>query len=1008
MPFDLGILARQRRPAPLPSVFATGGVEYEIIIDDVVYRVHEFTSSGTIRFAIVPGQIEYFVLSGGGGGGDVGSAAPAGQYQVAFNGTSQYLTTPANSNYNITGNFTVECWVYMTATGNNPLLTVGTPMTQVNYGFAINANSTVSWWSNPANNWNISNSYTTSATVPLNTWTHLAAVKNGSTFTIYINGTSAYSTNSFAQPTSASGTLYIATYYANSNNDNSFFKGRISNFRIVNGTAVYTGAFTTPSNPLTAITNTALLTCMSASFVDLSVNTATITPVNSPTISVGTLILADSTAAGGGGGAGGLLYGSGLSISPGIDYPIVVGAGGTNNTNGENSSFNNIVSAGGGRGGLGGTSSTYTAQQRNGAAGGSGGGGGRYDTNITSGGAGIAGQGNAGAGSSITGGGGGGGSNSSAAFTTPGSGIQTNWNGYLTGYADGGPGGQFLSTPSSSLNRGSGGAGGNSSQTQGGRGTAGVVYIRYPYSLQQVSPFVATGGNEVFDINVSGQNYRVHKFTSSGNLITNGGIPALADFLLVGSGGGGGLGVYAGGGGGGGLIYRNSSRTFFGQTYTVVIGAAVGTDGQTSGGNSTVFGLTALGGGRGGGNAGTAASGGSGGGGRNGSGADAAPGAGLQPSSASGGFGNNGGLGGAWGGGGGGAGAVGNNTSGGGGNGGNGLPYAIDGVSRYYAGGGGSGDAGSATYGPGLGGGTANFGGGGNGGTTRPGGRGSGPGIFIFRYPYTLPNQVEFASPGTYSWTAPANITSVSVACIGGGAGGSINTGVADGGGGGGLGWRNNITVTPGKSYTVVVGSGGAGGTGSGPALGQAGGDSYFKNPETVMGSGGEGTAGGTFVGNGGGVGGAGGDGIEQAGGGGGAGGYSGNGGTGGTGNNVFSERAGQNGVGGGAGGGAGGFNNIGAQTISGGGGGGVRLTGLAVNQGVVSGGVPAGEQGGGGQSAPGATAATDKNGAGYGGGGAGVTLISGSGAAGNGASGAVRIIWGAGRSYPGTSTQNV
>ena len=91
--------------------------------------------------------------------------------------------------------------------------------------------------------------------------------------------------------------------------------------------------------------------------------------------------------------------------------------------------------------------------------------------------------------------------------------------------------------------------------------------------------------------------------------------------------------------------------------------------------------------------------------------------------------------------------------------------------------------------------------------------------------------QAEYTTPGTYSWTAPAGVTSVSVVCVGGGGGGiafsgSFNDYAMNGGGGGGLGWKNNISVIPGQSYTVVVGAGGSKGaysTGS-----TAGESSYF------------------------------------------------------------------------------------------------------------------------------------------------------------------------------------
>lgn len=140
--------------------------------------------------------------------------------------------------------------------------------------------------------------------------------------------------------------------------------------------------------------------------------------------------------------------------------------------------------------------------------------------------------------------------------------------------------------------------------------------------------------------------------------------------------------------------------------------------------------------------------------------------------------------------------------------------------------------------------------------------------------------------PGTFSWTCPAGVTSVSVVCIGAGATGYTNGG--PGGSGGGLGWKNNIPVTPGQNYTVVVGG-----------VGTTGGTSYFINTSTVSGVGGTrpsrngnntifspGAVGGGYTGDGGGQGGSSGGGYYTygAGGGGGAGGYLGKGGTGGNG----------------------------------------------------------------------------------------------------------------------------
>lgn len=259
--------------------------------------------------------------------------------------------------------------------------------------------------------------------------------------------------------------------------------------------------------------------------------------------------------------------------------------------------------------------------------------------------------------------------------------------------------------------------------------------------------------------------------------------------------------------------------------------------------------------------------------------------------------------------------------------------------------------------------------------------------------------QAEYTTPGTYTWVAPADVTSVSVVCVGGGGGGGPSSvDASSGGGGGGLGWKNNISVTPGVGYTVVVGAGG-----NISADGQI---SYFINSSLVRGSGGNkgnsgtvaGGGGGGYIGDGGGNGGQGGssttvdstNGQSEAGAGGGAGGYSGNGGVG-AGTNLFITGA----TGQGGGGGGGGSPDTGAA----GGGGGVGLLGQDTNG---NGGVGILGQGGGGSGGGGG--GSTPNGGAYGGGGAGSDATT----SGTGAPGAVRIIWGYGRSFPSTVTENV
>ena len=245
--------------------------------------------------------------------------------------------------------------------------------------------------------------------------------------------------------------------------------------------------------------------------------------------------------------------------------------------------------------------------------------------------------------------------------------------------------------------------------------------------------------------------------------------------------------------------------------------------------------------------------------------------------------------------------------------------------------------------------------------------------------------QINFTTPGTHSWTSPADVTSVCAVCIGGGGNGWGNTtNSITPGGGGGLGWKNDITVVPGQTYTVQVGA--------------VGGDSYFIDANTVRGGQGGGSpvnygGAGTFDGDGGGNGGTG---VGSGGswGGGGAGGYSGDGGKGGT--SYTAPTAGSGGGGGGGGG----------QHFPAGGGGGVGIYGEGANGTAAGSNTRNGGGGGSGGAAGGGSSATSSGGFGgsYGGGGGVGASDQAGGAA---AQGAARLIWGTGRAFPSTLTSD-
>lgn len=275
--------------------------------------------------------------------------------------------------------------------------------------------------------------------------------------------------------------------------------------------------------------------------------------------------------------------------------------------------------------------------------------------------------------------------------------------------------------------------------------------------------------------------------------------------------------------------------------------------------------------------------------------------------------------------------------------------------------------------------------------------------------------EASYVVPGTYTWVAPAGVYYVNAVCVGGGAGGrnftNNNGNSSAGGAGGGLGWKNNIPVVAGTSYTVVVGEGGV----SIAAIGingntNPGGNSYFINTSTVAGfGGGAGTnttvgTGGTYTGDGGGFGG---NAYPSTGasymcpGGGGAGGYTGNGGNGG----YFSSSVVNATAGVGGGGGGGGSFYSGSSIYASGAGGGVGILGQGTNgaAGASSSSNSAAFRGAGGSGGQGGT--QSMVGGDYGG---GAGSYSASSVVYNGGGGAVRLIWGPDRAFPATNTGTI
>ena len=201
---------------------------------------------------------------------------PDGYWSNFFDGTGDYLTVPSSTNLAFgTGNFTIECWVYFNSTTGTFV-----PFAQSD---ALGASTNNKWFFALSSATLRLQTHSTggfTCTTPwsptVSAWYHVAAVRNSGTILLFINGASGTVTTTgtpsgydLGQNGVTIGAM-STPYYLN---------GYISNFRLLKGTALYTTSFTPPTAPLTAITNTQLLTCQSNRFADNSANNFAVTKV---------------------------------------------------------------------------------------------------------------------------------------------------------------------------------------------------------------------------------------------------------------------------------------------------------------------------------------------------------------------------------------------------------------------------------------------------------------------------------------------------------------------------------------------------------------------------------------------------------------------------------------------------------------------------------------------------------------------------------------------------------
>ena len=202
--------------------------------------IHSNTTMGSTTFTD-SGASTHTITAGG---GIKHVANKVGTGMAAFDGTTDYLTSPTSPSWDFGGeDFTIEFWTYVNALPGVFAMFAerdsnATNKRSWNIGLYPAGTIDASWNTDGTNTGWVS--ITTTGTVSAGAWTHIAWVKNGSTSKVYINGTAdaTTSTNSGAVYNSDRG-ISIGAYASNTYS----LDGYIDDLRI-SQTARYTSTFT--------------------------------------------------------------------------------------------------------------------------------------------------------------------------------------------------------------------------------------------------------------------------------------------------------------------------------------------------------------------------------------------------------------------------------------------------------------------------------------------------------------------------------------------------------------------------------------------------------------------------------------------------------------------------------------------------------------------------------------------------------------------------------------------
>lgn len=222
---------------------------------NVVLAAHMDGSNGSTSFSDSSSYGR--VLSAFGNAQITTSQSVFGGASATFDGTGDYIRTPYTSDLDFgSGDFTVECWIRVTATrtynghicGTYTFGSVDGGTQNAGWGLSSSPGMAVSFGWSPGGTWQ-QLALTPDGVLTLNTWHHIAVSRVGGTIKIFVDGVQKASSAISSNIVCVKSYFYSGSYNrgdADAFSVNISYAGQIDDLRITKGVGRYSSAFTPP------------------------------------------------------------------------------------------------------------------------------------------------------------------------------------------------------------------------------------------------------------------------------------------------------------------------------------------------------------------------------------------------------------------------------------------------------------------------------------------------------------------------------------------------------------------------------------------------------------------------------------------------------------------------------------------------------------------------------------------------------------------------------------------